>query len=98
MKTLITLAALLLSSSAFAYSPSLVTKTLSARNVIDFLDGKNIQSISDGPSYRCMGCYGLILKTYRDDFRHTDTYNLQIQDFGGRFLVNIAKMDDKTAE
>lgn len=95
MKTLFALTALFLSQSAFALSPELIVKTLQAPNVAEALEGQQIETIKQGPSFRCRGCYGMIIQTHsQQNFHDLLTYRLQIMDFAGTFNVDIAKVEE----
>lgn len=92
MKTLLTLSLLLASAtSALAFSPEQVAKVMNQAEVKTALANQNIKNIADGPSYRCMGCYGLILQTDGSG-DEVETYNVQVMDFAGRFHVSIGKI------
>ena len=94
MKTLFALTALLstLSAPAFAYTAEQAAKVMTQANVQEALADQNIASITDGPSYRCMGCYGLVIKTRASGENASAVYNVQVMDFAGRFHVSIAKI------
>jgi hypothetical protein len=94
MKTLLTLSLLLASAtSAFAFSTEQVVKVMSHKNVIAAIGDQNIKSIAPGPSFRCMGCYAMLIQTYGE--HGINTYSAQVMDFGGRFNVNVGKMDSE---
>lgn len=98
MKALLTLSLLLASSPAFAFSSELLTKVLQDQKVMTELNGRNIESISSGPSYRCFGCSGLIFKVVGSGEELFDTYNVQIMELPGRFTVNIGKIKEAQPE
>lgn len=91
---LIALTALLstLSAPAFAFSADQLAKVMAQANVQEALEKQNIESVKQGPSYRCMGCYGLVIKTNGYEENAGATYNVQVMDFAGRFHVSIAKI------
>lgn len=89
MKTVFSLAALLLSANAFALTPAEITKTLNDSEVQKVLAGQQIEAITQGPSFRCAGCFGLDITLLSGE-----AYRVQGMDFAGRFSVRIDKIED----
>lgn len=92
MKALLTLALLLSSTSAFAMQPRHVTQTLSDEAVLAALESHSLRQIEDAPSARCAGCFALRLTTVNANNEEV-VFEAHGMDFGGRFTVQIHKMD-----
>lgn len=93
MKALITASLLLLTStSAFAFSTKQVAMTMNDAAVQATLKGKSIESITYGPSYRCLGCFGLKITVRAGD--GFEAYGIHGQEMNGREGVSIYKMEE----
>lgn len=89
MKTLLTLFTILLSGTAFAFDADTLVKALDYPSVKETIGRRQIESISHGISYRCMGCYGI-------DITLTDgnAYRVHTKNFAGRFEASIVKIEE----
>ncbi|RYZ96818.1 MAG: hypothetical protein EOP11_22900 [Proteobacteria bacterium] len=92
MKTLLALALLLSSSSAFAMVPAQIAQTMSDVSVLEALKDQHLRNIEAAPAARCMGCFGLrIIAENREG--ELSVYEAHGMDFAGRFRVSISKME-----
>ena len=67
MKTFtLSLLALTISTSAFALTPEQIQASLNDPRVREVIGEKQIESIKNGPSARCMGCFGITLSLYNE--------------------------------